>query len=99
MQYRTRNYSVTSSFLFDTLEELRYKDIVRHYFTKTLDESDPPLSNFEIYDALVNLSQFMSEVGFLVFKIHSRHQVCVYRWSDQAKPIINVIINRQNVEK
>jgi len=97
MKYSTRNYHVSSSFLFETLQELRYKDIVKAYFTKTLDEKDPPLTNFEIYDTLIKLSQFM-DPGYLVFKIEGKNRVCVYRW-EQVKPIITVIINIENVDK
>ncbi len=98
MHYATRNYKVTSSFLFEKLQELRYKDIVKLFFTKTLNPEDAPLTNFEIYDALINLSLFMNDPGYLVFKITGKYEVCVYRW-EQGKPIIKVTINSQNVDK
>jgi hypothetical protein len=98
MHYSTRNYKISSSFLFETIQELRYKDIVRNYFLKVLNPEDPPMTNFDIYDALINLSKFMDDEGYLVFKIEGKHRVCVYRW-EQSKPIITVIINIQNVDK
>lgn len=78
--------------MFETLQELRYKDIVRQYFLQVLNPEEPPLTNFEIYDALINLSQFMNDPGYLVFKIEGKHRVCVYRW-EQSRPIIAVTIN------
>ncbi len=98
MQYSTRNYKVKSSFLFEKIHELKYKDIVKQYFLQVLNPEDPPLTNFDIYDALINLSKFMKDPGYLVFKIEGKYRVCVYRW-DQNKPIITVIINTENVDK
>ena len=97
MQYKTQFYNVFSSLFFEKLEELRYKEVVKNYFTKVIGDDQTPMTNFEIHDALKELTKFMEDPGFLVFKIEGPYTVSVYRW-DQGKPIITVNINIRNVD-
>lgn len=92
MRYSTKFYKVYSSLFFEKLEELRYKDLVKAYFTITLANDESAKDKFEIYDALIALTKPLKDPGFYVFKIEGPYTVSVYRWN-QEKPIITVTIN------
>lgn len=99
MRYKTRFYLFEASFHFETLEELRYKEIVRTYLVDVLIEEVDPLDKFELYEAITKLKCFLKDPEALIVKITGPDQVCVYRWDQQRKPIITVTINSENVDK
>ncbi len=99
MRYKTRFYLYEASLYFETMEELRYKEIIRTYLVDVLVEEVEPLDKFELYEAFTKLKCFLKDPDALIVKITGTDQVCVYRWDQQRKPIITVTINSDNVHK